>query len=839
MHSVQASTWLLCLGQARVRAGYGRTMTRRLIPSSAVVTLTGLAILGIVATVLSVERAVSDARERDRQAVRLAAERVSSDLLNAMSSLRGVDVLAADGVVTQQEVTAFAADVVPGSEFTALAFAEPVSDAERAAWETAVGSPIVDSDGAGGFAPAAARTEHVAVRYVAPRNETSSRVVGLDFNGDPVRSQAVDEALVAVEPVVIGPSPLASSGGIGLFVINAVRTDDAEVVGYIAGGISADTVLQAGLEVDDIEQLGLAIDGTTVVAADGSVAAVFDLGGTTLAVNGTTSIGPNLLLPSVIGLGTVALWGGAFATGRRQRRERDRQRWISLRNARLADLAEQLAAAPDAGSVIAAAVDVAGRVIGADHTAVGTRDPVDRSKLIVYDDLTSADGSVGQPRVLGVHEPLPLTACVDRATAMVLPDHDTSARLFPDAAPMLRRASIQGQVCVPLSLGSEESAGAVGFMFRTAIPSDRLDDVVDSARSVAQLVGRALERARVREVVQGGIDLLGDLSRQLAAARTRDDIAAAVDDVVPHLLGVEAAHIVAVADHDPTSAVRRYRLQQGGDVELEVILGRHSGWNATYESLTRGIVDLIDGAWSRAELYDHGRSVLQRLQESLLSEPPTIPGFEIAVGYRSAIEAVGIGGDWYSVIDDGTTLHAIIGDIAGHGPGAVALMAEVKTILRYLLSTGSSIVEAAERASVALERRNAFASAVLVSIDRRREELAYLNAGHPPPLLLRGDATVDLLDHVHRPWLGVASGPATPTVVGFEPGSTLLLYTDGLIEERGEHFDVSVDRLRVAVRGAHDPQELTERLLHDRSTNRTACSIDDDVALTAIARLGG
>jgi len=63
-------------------------------------------------------------------------------------------------------------------------------------------------------------------------------------------------------------------------------------------------------------------------------------------------------------------------------------------------------------------------------------------------------------------------------------------------------------------------------------------------------------------------------------------------------------------------------------------------------------------------------------------------------------------------------------------------MAEVKTIMRYLLSTGSSIDEAAERASAALERRGAFASAVLISIDHRSGQLTYFDAGHPPPLMI-------------------------------------------------------------------------------------------------------
>jgi len=799
-------------------------------------TLAGLGVLGVVATALSIERVTSDAHDRNEQTVGLAAERVSSNLLIAMSSLRGADVLAADGAVSQLEFTAFATDIVSGSEFTALAFAEPVAEVERAAWEAEVGSAIVDSDGQGGFVPSPARGSHVAVRFVAPETQASRSVRGLDFMGDPVRAQAVREALGAPEPVIVGPAQLASSRGIGLFVINAIRAADGDVVGYVAAGVSVESVLSSGLGVADIERLGLSIDGTTIDETDGSASAEFQIGGRELTVAGRTSIKPNWLLPAMIGSGTVVLWAGAWMTNRRQRRERDRQRWLSRRNARLADLAEQLAVATNSTSVVATAVAVAGNVIGADRTAIGRRDPTDSSKMIVVNDELPTSSLAGvQHEVHGLHDAPPLSACVERATAIVLPDRAAFASAYPEAAASMELSGIHAQVCTPLSLGSEESAGAIGFSFQAAIAADRLDDVVATAQSVAQLVGRALERARVREIVQGGIDLLGDLSRLLAAARSRDDIALAVADVVPQLVGVEAAKITTARDHENGPAVRTYALRPGGDVELQLVTGQRSVWNATYESLTRGIVDLVDGAWRRAELHDHERSVLQRLQVTLLSEPPEVRGFEIAVAYRSAIEAVGIGGDWYSVIDDGTVLHAVIGDIAGHGPGAVALMAEVKTIMRYLLSTGSSISEAAERASAALERRNAFASAVLISIDHRSGQLTYFNAGHPPPLMI-ASGRVAVLDQVHRPWLGVAHPVARPTVVDFPVGATVLLYTDGLIEERGEHFDTSLARLRADVQEAAGPHELTQRLIHERAVRRTPRSVDDDVALIAIRK---
>ena len=129
---------------------------------------------------------------------------------------------------------------------------------------------------------------------------------------------------------------------------------------------------------------------------------------------------------------------------------------------------------------------------------------------------------------------------------------------------------------------------------------------------------------------------------------------------------------------------------------------------------------------------------------------------------------------------------------------------------------------------------------LVVHIDRANERLRVINAGHPAPIVVGPQGAV-VLSGVQRPWLGVAGAQLPPTEVAFPDGATLLLYTDGLVEERGEAIDVSIDRLaaRVADRVAacaDDPTALVEHLLEWRATDRRPTSVDDDIALVAITR---
>jgi serine phosphatase RsbU (regulator of sigma subunit) len=123
------------------------------------------------------------------------------------------------------------------------------------------------------------------------------------------------------------------------------------------------------------------------------------------------------------------------------------------------------------------------------------------------------------------------------------------------------------------------------------------------------------------------------------------------------------------------------------------------------------------------------------------------------------------------------------------------------------------------------------ATAVKVLIDTRSRLIIYSNAGHPPPVLLRGDGTCELLDQATDPPLGARPHhvPRPQAGLSYTPGDTLVLYTDGLIERRGEDIDVGLTRLTTAL--AQDrtlaPDRLADALL-------TRLAVADDIALVII-----
>lgn len=231
--------------------------------------------------------------------------------------------------------------------------------------------------------------------------------------------------------------------------------------------------------------------------------------------------------------------------------------------------------------------------------------------------------------------------------------------------------------------------------------------------------------------------------------------------------------------------------------------------------------------------------MLERLQTTLLAGAPRIEQLDVAVAYQSALDEVGIGGDWYSVVDLPTMTYLVIGDIAGHGADAVAVMAEVKTIIRHLLTAGTPMEEVMRQADDSLQARHAFASAVLVGVDKRSNDLSYVNAGHPYPLLTRRGVTTALPD-THRPWLSVPHDLTVPTRIDFEVGDRLLLYTEGLVEDRRVSISECIDAL--AVRLSQSPQaspdELVAGLLAARNAERVTntTSVDDDIAVIAATR---
>ncbi len=221
--------------------------------------------------------------------------------------------------------------------------------------------------------------------------------------------------------------------------------------------------------------------------------------------------------------------------------------------------------------------------------------------------------------------------------------------------------------------------------------------------------------------------------------------------------------------------------------------------------------------------YQHTRETALVLQHALLSATPTVPGLELCGRYRPAGHDE-VGGDWYDAVEV-TPGHLMlaVGDVVGHDITAAAAMGQLRAALRTLATDDPSSTPGAllDRLSAAHRslRMTKFATVVVARLTRteRSWDLAWARAGHPPPLLIApGGATVRLLDQPTG--IALVPGHAAPhptATVSLQPGCTLLLYTDGLIERRGVNLtDSTTELCERAVEMAGQPvAQLCDRLL--------------------------
>jgi CheY-like chemotaxis protein len=214
-------------------------------------------------------------------------------------------------------------------------------------------------------------------------------------------------------------------------------------------------------------------------------------------------------------------------------------------------------------------------------------------------------------------------------------------------------------------------------------------------------------------------------------------------------------------------------------------------------------------------LYTEEHTLALTLQRSFLPAPPSeLPGLEIAVRYVPAARNAEIGGDFYEFaeIPDGRLLVAI-GDVAGHSIHAATVMVELRHALRAYAVDGSTPGEILDQLERMLQRYHPqeFATLCLLVLDLGRNELSVGNAGHLPPLLVPpGDA--EFLP-VHGPMLGLGRPRPPDTVVTLPPAWSLVLITDGLVEDRNSDLDDALERLRGSVTHALAPEALCEQLL--------------------------
>ena len=239
-------------------------------------------------------------------------------------------------------------------------------------------------------------------------------------------------------------------------------------------------------------------------------------------------------------------------------------------------------------------------------------------------------------------------------------------------------------------------------------------------------------------------------------------------------------------------------------------------------------------AVDNARLYRRARSTAETLQRSLLlKEFPELPGITIAARYLPARMETEVGGDWYDAfpLQDGR-IGLVMGDVAGRGGEAAAVMGQLQNALRAYAMEGHEPGPLMERLNHVMEIHG-MATVFYLVFDPAQWTVRYANAGHPPAFVCAPDGTVEMLEGGASLPLGgsfgAVYGEAVRTVV---PGSTIVLYTDGLIEFRGEPIDAGMERLvRAAAEHAGPPAELLEHLVAAMLKGEPS---GDDVALLAL-----
>ncbi len=233
-------------------------------------------------------------------------------------------------------------------------------------------------------------------------------------------------------------------------------------------------------------------------------------------------------------------------------------------------------------------------------------------------------------------------------------------------------------------------------------------------------------------------------------------------------------------------------------------------------------------------MYTEQRSIAQTLQHSLLPDAlPEMDGLSVGARYIPAASGVDVGGDWYDVVDAGEgCVLLVIGDVSGHGLRAATTMALVRhATLAYAsvdAAPGSVLTRLAEFVNRA--DHDYFATVLCALIDTRGHNVTLASAGHLPPLLLNGTSAGYLAVSADVP-IGVPGGSYHEETVPVPPRATLVAFTDGLVERRGEVLDVGLARLKdLATAHALPLEDLLGKLASDLATQ----DHHDDTAIVGV-----
>jgi PAS domain S-box-containing protein len=292
-----------------------------------------------------------------------------------------------------------------------------------------------------------------------------------------------------------------------------------------------------------------------------------------------------------------------------------------------------------------------------------------------------------------------------------------------------------------------------------------------------------------------------------------------------------AAHLAHGKDFSTAPAEYRIVRSDGSERVLRGTARVHFNSEGTPVRMVGTVQDITEDKRAERE-----HRIAETLQRSLLPERlPEVPGITLAARYVPATKDADIGGDWYDVValPDGR-LGIAIGDIAGHGLRAAATMGQLRMALRAYAIESESAGEVVARMQQLVRALGIpdMATVVYLVFDPDSGLLVFANAGHPPPLVIAPGGEALFLEEAVSPPLGtMPHAQHTESTARLSPGSTLVVFTDGLIERRGVSLRDGLERLRVAASGTtEDLESLADHLL----TTMVEEDVEDDIALLVL-----
>lgn len=319
------------------------------------------------------------------------------------------------------------------------------------------------------------------------------------------------------------------------------------------------------------------------------------------------------------------------------------------------------------------------------------------------------------------------------------------------------------------------------------------------------------------------------------ATKALGDIVFTIDDDTAYGAAVRTGELVVVTD-----AVDRYErfpaspvlgLEASAAVPCIVAEGTVAGvmvvgWahridrNRFPIAQLKTMATLIANVLQRNDVARQRRELIESLQLTLLGTPIAVAGIEVAVRYEAAGDALGFGGDWYDVVPiDPARTALVVGDVAGHDATAAARMSQVRTVISDLLLLDTALDDLFDQADRLLATRSTstLTTVGVTVINTEDRTITSISAGHLPALLIHPDGTVTTARPSLRPPLTVGRSPLHSVAFDYEPGTKIVMYTDGLIETRAHTIDVDLTRLRQYledVAGA-DVHSLADKLVND------------------------